>query len=1480
MSRKFLSLLLSILLILGTVTVPVGAVPVVLEDEPPAEEPITYYIITFQPNNSNGSDYAQQILVEGDKIFTFPGNAIPVNENGDTVSFRAPAGMEFVGWSQNKKTPKLESKLPITKNITVYAIWRYKDVNVTFNPNGGKFDGSAGDTQTVKVQYGSNYENAIPSFPSDPIRDKFKFDGWYTAQTDGTLVTAKTRLRDVNDHTLYAHWLPKFEITFDPGDGAELSDTDRKKSFVQGDRYVLPTPTKAGSTFEGWFSGKDGTGTQLINGSLVPANSPGDTFYAKWAKAVYSVTLDPDCRDTISGLNTSRFNIRYNQTYAEAGADVLAQTPARTGYTFLGWFTESVDGGSQITKDSADPYTLTDNQTLYAHWQANTYTITYDYAFPEGAYWGAGKEKPRVTTTSSVTYGERYPELYKPAEADIPYYSEDSGRKYIFDGWYTAKSDEGEPGTKIIGDSSRELFQTAGNQTLYARWKYNVEFYANHTPGTGTEKPLETKIFTSGTAVGPSNLPRTPTRLGYEFAGWYDTETGSTQAALTADTIANPQYKKLYAHWAPGEFTIKLDANGGAFDNEETSLSYPAKYGSTYGKDGNGIDLSEGPARAGFDFDGWYTEAGDPVKNGDTFETLGPITLYAHWAPVKITLNFDYNFPGDASPESGYPSAPGSATVTYGALYGESLPLTDPAPFTAANGVTYSFAGWYTTPKDENADAATGREEVTGKLAQSSVEAELDYDNSHAAPLYARWNYEVNFYANIDTDAAPQAESETPCCAPITVTSGSRYGELPGEPEGNPSKYFLGWSAQKNGGGLITEIDIADGVSTAFYAQWGETRTCTISLDGNGVDLPDSYVKSELILYGDTYSKLLNRTPDPTREGYDFAGWYLDESATGDPITAESIVAGDCTLYAKWTLKQYTITLNLNYAEAESLTATTEHNSKLADALPAADPERSGYAFDGWFKDTALTELVDETDLVTADVTLYAKWVESKTVQLVLNDGSLPEGTSPSINTYAGGIYKLPTPTKFGYDFAGWFTAETGGTQAKPGSPVITDGAGDPVTPLYARWNPKRITVSYDYNGGNGQRSPQVYSVGGTYNLLPNNAYWNGHRFMGWYTKAVGGDRITSDTVVALSPDSPETLSVTLYAHWGYAVAFDPGIGSGTMDSDIAEMNQPYILPACTFTPPAGMLFAGWAVGTAQGEVMAEGDECKVDRILTLYATWTDAPVTIRATCSSGGSLLTTDGLSGTFTVSCGENVSFVTRADPGYVLKELLVDGVNYHYTESYTFKNVTKDHMIHAVFEPIAPPGYSTCDRGPSCPFSRFRDLNPNAWYHDAIHYCIDNLIMNGTGYNSYSPNISTTRAMVVTALWNYAGRPSMVDSGYLPRTYSDVTPSEWYYQPIEWATSQGVLTGYSDGRFGPNDSITREQLVTILWRHAGRPSASQTSLNFNDASSVSSYARKAMLWATEEGIVQGRSPGYLSPQGTASRAEIAQMLKRYLE
>ena len=138
-----------------------------------------------------------------------------------------------------------------------------------------------------------------------------------------------------------------------------------------------------------------------------------------------------------------------------------------------------------------------------------------------------------------------------------------------------------------------------------------------------------------------------------------------------------------------------------------------------------------------------------------------------------------------------------------------------------------------------------------------------------------------------------------------------------------------------------------------------------------------------------------------------------------------------------------------------------------------------------------------------------------------------------------------------------------------------------------------------------------------------------------------------------------------------------------------------------------------------------------------------------------------------------------------------------------------------------------------------------------------------------------------MLAMILWRAEGCPNPVGYGSLSKPFKDVNSSDWFYKCVLWAAKEGIVNGYSNGTFGPLDKITREQVVTMLWRYAGQPAPSpDTRLPFYDSWAVNNYAWDAMCWATEVGVINGRSNGMLDPRGNASRAEIAQMILNFLE
>ena len=176
-------------------------------------------------------------------------------------------------------------------------------------------------------------------------------------------------------------------------------------------------------------------------------------------------------------------------------------------------------------------------------------------------------------------------------------------------------------------------------------------------------------------------------------------------------------------------------------------------------------------------------------------------------------------------------------------------------------------------------------------------------------------------------------------------------------------------------------------------------------------------------------------------------------------------------------------------------------------------------------------------------------------------------------------------------------------------------------------------------------------------------------------------------------------------------------------------------------------------------------------------------------------------------------------------------------------------------------------------------FSDVKAGDWFYDAVLYTYENGLMSGTGAAAFSPNQTLTRAMVAQVLYSMEGAPAGGTS-----TFTDVAAGTWYASAVNWAAANGVVSGYGDGTFGPNDNVTREQVAMILYSFAkskGYDVSEKASLSsFADMSSVSTYAQEAMSWAAGAGLISGMGNNTIVPQGSATRAQFAVMLMQFCE
>ncbi len=182
-----------------------------------------------------------------------------------------------------------------------------------------------------------------------------------------------------------------------------------------------------------------------------------------------------------------------------------------------------------------------------------------------------------------------------------------------------------------------------------------------------------------------------------------------------------------------------------------------------------------------------------------------------------------------------------------------------------------------------------------------------------------------------------------------------------------------------------------------------------------------------------------------------------------------------------------------------------------------------------------------------------------------------------------------------------------------------------------------------------------------------------------------------------------------------------------------------------------------------------------------------------------------------------------------------------------------------------------------GASASQGQFEDVSEKDWFYEAVEYVCGNGLMNGTGGGKFSPQASTTRAMIVTILHRIEGTPSAQGE-----EFSDVPAGQYYSEAVSWASANNIVGGYGNGKFGPNDNITREQMATIFYRYVlykGYDSTIKGDCSkFEDGDKVSSYALDPMNWAIGVGLISGVSETRLDPSGTANRAQAATILMRF--
>lgn len=1376
-------------------------------------------------------------------------------------------------WTPPSKTPSasnvyLDNARDNTPNDAVLTLTGElgadADIRIT---TARKFEGS---TTKITVGVGGGTYN-----PSEDDKAKFMSDVGYPVnmgQDDNNKPTIIFGEGD-KSYTVTYHW----------NDGTGKTE---KQTYTDGDTLALiaDTPTREGYTFDGWFSNDgyiaDGN-IEIKDTDAIEVTANMDLF-AHWEPDTYQITYDANTGTGTMTAGTAKHGEDFK--LPECSFD-----PPSDAKEFDCWAIGTETGAQ---KKAGETHIFTEDTTVYAIWKdkattPDTFTVTY--------HWNDGTDDQTETQT--------YPD--KDGNTTLTFITDPTREGYTFKGWYDAATD----GNAVTAGS-----KVTSNMDLYAYWEpktYTITYNANG--GTG-DMPEGTA--THGEEFTLPECSFTPPD-GKVFDVWaIGSIDGTTKHP--SDNITITENTDVYAIWKDVEtppeketFKITLDANGGTIGGQPTKTINVEK-DNPYG------DLGT-PVCDGFTFDGWFTEkdGGEQVKSTDI--PTGDTTLYAHWTKEET--------PTPDDPEARYSTTkPTGETVTNEGTFEDMWNLA----VESATGSTVTLL------KDITAKTVDGKAGVFGSgkgfgtggfvlVPSGSAGITLDLNGKTLS-------------RNLDT---PQQNGHV-----IEIEQGAIF-TLTDNSTGKDGK-LTGGNTTGDGGGILHRGD-------EFYFRGGKIAGNIAA--GNGGGIWDSGQGIAM-----TGGEISGNNADENGGGV-----YHDSGSfrmMGGKITGNTAAENGGGVYhanGQFTVEE----------DSEISGNTAAENGGVYHANDQFTVEDNGEIFGNTAKNGGGIYARSSTGIKKSDASIHDNTATENGGGIYLAHGQLDmEGGKITGNSaklgggvYYGGEKEVDQPT---FRVAG--TVEVSGN--KGGNVYLTAGMlinndtsislddksvigvttqikpaeNAPVTittpfkndedksaafssdePYLVHWDGEKkevqlilpdnkFIVKYDPNGGTlpDGTAFQFYDNTGAETIkdMPEPTR-EGYNFLGWFTDPTDGEKITEEDNV------PVKSNMTLYAHWEeivetFKVTYDANGGSGTMSGHTEVLpDEEITLKQNGFTAPSGMEFNYWAVGSTSGEQKNPGDKITVAKDTTVYAIWktksnpsepskpsrpsgggssggssSSSTLTITSSAGTGGSISP----KGRVEVKRGSDKTYTITAQSGYVISDVLVDGKSVGARSSYTFEDIRRSHTIKAVFtksaqqtqtqQPAQPavttPSTTTagsCPRDASCPIAPFNDAQPTAWYHDGVHACIANGLMTGTGNGHFEPSTPLSRGMLAQILYNREGKPAVGGGS----TFPDVPAGAWYENAVKRASATGIVAGYENGSYGPGDAVTREQLVVILWRHAGSP-VPINSTPFSDFNDTREYARDAVRWAYGSSIISGKEGNRFDPSGRASRAEVAQMLKNY--
>ena len=828
-----------------------------------------------------------------------------------------------------------------------------------------------------------------------------------------------------------------------------------------------------GYTFTGYRVGEtwviDESGVYVDGGNLFDKNIT--VLNERWTK---TITLDRQG----STVGSTSVNVVYDCSLPTATA------PWKEGYTFMGYFTEPNGGGKQYYNPDMSSTGVwneeTNINTLYAYWYSggcDTYKTL------------------RINYDSNGGFGTMEPQLIRICDniKDNKFIKRNASQKQLeFLGWNTQA---GGGGTSYQPEDLIDATEEYSEITLYAQWGSPNNTYVISTAqelldfatwvnggSTSIKAILAGDIDMSGKTWTPIGTSTNPFEGIFDGNGYivsnltmtnnntYD-QAGLIGYALNA-TIRNVIVKDvtLYANKQMGAACGRIDVQtGGAL----TRCGSFGTFNYTY-KSNNTDEQAKGG----------LATAATKYFNKDK----GEISYV--WSTLPDYLVVDY-WP------SGVWQIVGSFNIrvieSNGSRTNGVLCHTLNEGISGSTSWTQTF-GVDLCPRPTNRGRAVYKEVVNSTTRYYNI-------------------YNVYYISNGGSSTA---------CSDTEVKRYSDGGDIAMNslslPETTREGYtFLGWYTEREGGVLVSTSSSPITQDLILYAHW-EPTSFTVTFEKQG----GSGGNDNVTVYYETAMPTANK---PSKTGYDFAGYFSEENGEGTKYYNADMssahiwdVLANGTLYALWNIHNYTLHYDENGGNALSPDHKEVPYNTAYGVLPS--PTRTGYTFAGWFTEaTGGTTVSSETIMGAEDVTIHAHWTANQ-YTVSFN----PKGGSPSPNnitvTYDDTYGTLPTVTRAGYTFDGWFTEETSGTEVTSSTTAnITDAQT-----LYAHWTANTYTVNFNSQKGE-SASPITVTYDGTYTELPDITRY-GFEFDGWYTDATSGTKISKTDVVDILAET------TLYAHW------------------------------------------------------------------------------------------------------------------------------------------------------------------------------------------------------------------------------------------------------------------------------------------------------------------------------------------------------------